>query len=571
MNNQLLTEIINLPTTRGWANKPENKALYEWVFQQTDHLPKRAQLIQRAWTLLHGKTKCKECDKPVSTWDVKNRRYVEFCSAACKRSFNKKITIEPLKLEVVVEWCNNNNVESGLPYSTNPRMAHSIVHYTNFLPQDASASQRKYHILQNIDSIPMCLQCDEKHVSWCGEGGRSYYTFCSQKCSAIHNDTREARRRTSVERFGNDYIQVLQDRASIAVRAKYNGRMSTAQKHIPIDVLDKLNDPAWLTTEHHDNQRTLSSISDTLNVDLQTVIRYINLHQIAIMRFGSSEPERDICSLLSEWGVDYIQNDRSILDGHELDIVIPDAKIAIEYCGLYWHADIHSRIDKNYHANKLNRCNEKGLRLITIFEDEWIGSRELVISKLKSILGLGQGSRVFARKTEVVSVSTPVAKTFHNNNHIQGYGSSSISYGLKYDDTIVAVLSFKRKCANDWYLTRYSTSGSVVGGFQKLLKHFESNVEWSSIITFADRRWSEGDLYHKSEFDLDCHLPPDYYYIQNGKRVHKFNYRRKYLPLLLEDFDPNLSERENCDRNGVLRIWNCGLLRFVKTNKKGCL
>ena len=64
---------------------------------------------------------------------------------------------------------------------------------------------------------------------------------------------------------------------------------------------------------------------------------------------------------------------------------MPKLHIAIEYNGLRWHSEEFNK-DKNYHLNKLIKCNEKGIRLIQIFEDEWIEKQEIVLKKIKHIL-----------------------------------------------------------------------------------------------------------------------------------------------------------------------------------------
>lgn len=83
----------------------------------------------------------------------------------------------------------------------------------------------------------------------------------------------------------------------------------------------------------------------------------------------TSKAEREIGYIIEEMGFDIIRNDRSLLDNLELDIYIESEKLAIEYCGIYWHSEKFK--DKKYHINKLQRCEALGIRLITIFEDEW--------------------------------------------------------------------------------------------------------------------------------------------------------------------------------------------------------
>ena len=53
----------------------------------------------------------------------------------------------------------------------------------------------------------------------------------------------------------------------------------------------------------------------------------------------------------------------------ELDIVINEQKLAIEFNGSYWHDVNH--VFPDYHLNKVIKCNQLGYRLIHIWEDEW--------------------------------------------------------------------------------------------------------------------------------------------------------------------------------------------------------
>lgn len=128
-------------------------------------------------------------------------------------------------------------------------------------------------------------------------------------------------------------------------------------------------------------------------------------------------------------------------------------------------------------------------------------------------------------------------------------------------------MTFIKQRNSEYELRRYATSAHVVGGFSKLLSYFKKTYEWNMLISFADLRWSNGNLYKQTGWKLDKILHPDYVYSPNAQnRVHKFNYRRKNLPNLLNEFNPELSERENCDNNNMLRIWDCGKLRYIIQN-----
>lgn len=56
-----------------------------------------------------------------------------------------------------------------------------------------------------------------------------------------------------------------------------------------------------------------------------------------------SKAEKEIAQYISSFGVNVIENDRTVLAGHELDIYVPDYRLAVEYNGLYWHDQIHKR------------------------------------------------------------------------------------------------------------------------------------------------------------------------------------------------------------------------------------
>jgi hypothetical protein len=77
-------------------------------------------------------------------------------------------------------------------------------------------------------------------------------------------------------------------------------------------------------------------------------------------------------------------NDRTILKGKEIDILIPDLKIGIEYNGLFWHTE--NRKGKTVHLEKLEMCKNNGYNLIQIFEDEYVNHKEIVEHKLIHLL-----------------------------------------------------------------------------------------------------------------------------------------------------------------------------------------
>ena len=68
-------------------------------------------------------------------------------------------------------------------------------------------------------------------------------------------------------------------------------------------------------------------------------------------------------------------NNKSALDGLELDIWIPEIRFAVEYNGSYWHST-EKQPDQFYHSKKCDIAFEKGITLLQIFEDEWMEDTE---------------------------------------------------------------------------------------------------------------------------------------------------------------------------------------------------
>ena len=264
-----------------------------------------------------------------------------------------------------------------------------------------------------------------------------------------------------------------------------------------------------------------------------------------------------------------IFNDRSILNSKELDIYLPDFNLAIEYNGLLYHSEGYSsiewlsNIDKNYHLDKTNQCLEKGITLFHIFEGE---NLDLWLSMINNKLGLNE--RIFARKCEIRELSNKDIINFLNDNHIQGYTSSKINLGLFFQNKLVSVMTFSKPRFNKKYeyeLIRFCSlkNTSVIGGANKLLKYFINKYNPKSIISYANRRFSNGSIYETLGFKKIGVSTPNYFYFKDSNELESRNkYQKHKLSKLLPDFDEKLSEADNMFKNGYRRIYDCGNLVY---------
>ena len=285
----------------------------------------------------------------------------------------------------------------------------------------------------------------------------------------------------------------------------------------------------------------------------------------------TSHAEEEICEFFENLGLT-VERQYKLPGNIEIDIVVPEIGLAVEYDGLRWHSEEFDKL-KYYHYAKSDLCQKNNLKLIHIFEDEWKDKRQIVLSSLKHAAGKDKATGVGARKCKIEQISQNEASQFLEMYHLQGAARSTLRYGAFYKDELVGVMCFKKLDeTNKWELTRYCTNtsyGSIPGLASKMFKQFVKDNEFTEVKTFLDRRWNfsvDNNLYTKMGFKLSSVERPDYRYT-NGhcERIHKFNFRKerlhkKYgLPL-------DMTEKEMATKLGYYRIWDCGLIRYVYNN-----
>ena len=305
---------------------------------------------------------------------------------------------------------------------------------------------------------------------------------------------------------------------------------------------------------------------------LQTPEAHLNGHGCPKCGNQISDAEKEIiCFIEKECGLKCNSRDRTIISPYELDIYIPEKKIAIEYDGLIWHSEKFGK-DKNYHLNKTELCEKQGIRLIHIFEDEWLCKQNIIKEKLKYILKCGyKKTKIYARNCVINEIDRQDAKKFLDKNHIQGYGSGSVYLGCFYKNELVSVMCFKQNSNKKWELTRFANINSkiCIGTASKLFNFFIKHYNFNEIKSFADRRWSsilEENLYDKLGFRLESTLKPDYSYVdETGHRLHKFLCRKDRLIKKYPNkgLDNIMTESEMCKILKFYKLWNCGLLKYV--------
>lgn len=289
-----------------------------------------------------------------------------------------------------------------------------------------------------------------------------------------------------------------------------------------------------------------------------------------------SKIELKIHNFLDSMNIHYIKNDRSILDSKELDIYIPDFKLAIECNGLYWHSDKFKT--PNYHLSKTLECETKNITLLQFWEHEINNKFDIVKSMISSRLN-SNTNVIYARKCKIVNITdNKLVQSFEELNHLQGHANSSLKLGCYYNDELVALMTFGKPRFNkecQWELIRYCNKLNtiVVGAPSKILKHFINNYleRDEKIITYANKRYSNGNLYKVLNFQYINISSPSYFYVsKTGEIVPRYKAQKHKLSMLLNNFDKNKTESENMKLHGYNKIYDCGNLvyRFKRSYMK---
>lgn len=280
-----------------------------------------------------------------------------------------------------------------------------------------------------------------------------------------------------------------------------------------------------------------------------------------VCKFGKAEQEfKQFISSLTETQTEARLDPDSQM---RWDVYAPNENLAFEFNGTYWHSDKFK--SSTYHRDKYRKAADKGIRTMTIYEDEWQYQKPAVESAIRAALGKTIG-KLHARKLYIVVPSAADANYFFDKYHIQKQPTGSRFIALCQEGEIKAVLAYALKkpgrgrSYDDSYceITRYASSVQVVGGFSRLLKHvLNTYPSIEKVYTFSDVRFFSGKMYAKLGFVVEQELRPDYFYIKGGRRFHKANAKKDRL-----GGPEELGELERAELNGLHRVYDCGKLRW---------
>lgn len=500
----------------------------------------------------------------------------------------------------------------------------TILEKSSFLPTDSKFCKRVHINHLKLTSEPVCSVCGEtaNFNPYAGKYGE--YTSSCKSRSCIAKSTTEKRKNTLIKKYGSLITENHMSKNATAVQHFVAASKETIKKKYGVTSPSLI--PGWrekslITIEKNygvkhpahipkniqlKKERSLSffqelsNMVEIISIDEPLIVNRMICYSCTVCNQIDRIPSETFkwrCSKLgtacekcsgvksgstfqtsitdfvrSICSSEVLSNTRTILpSGKELDIWIPDLKIAIEANGVYWHSTKNKDEDaarKMNHINKTKECEALGIRLIHIFEDSWYIKQDVVKSRLSSIFGNVQ--RIYARRCTTVSLTKQEERKFLSENHIQGFVSSSYNIALMFGQNIVALMTFGKSRfikGEGVELLRFCSvrNTQVVGGASKLLKAALNKLQNQTVISYSDRTWGSGNVYKQLGFVCISNSAPSYKWIKNWETKSRFATQKHKLQELLpkEQYNKDLSESENMFNAGWRRIWDCGTTKWI--------
>lgn len=318
---------------------------------------------------------------------------------------------------------------------------------------------------------------------------------------------------------------------------------------------------------------TIQELSTLLSLNRSSIGVYIHkykLEDLVNINCAVSEKEKDLRRYLeSIYKGTIIYNSKIIIQGKELDIYIPEKKLAIEFNGNYWHSDIFK--DSNYHQEKTLACMRKDIRLVHIFEYEWDDT--LQKQKIKSLIHdvICGTQRVYARSTTVKEIDNIEALDFEDKYSLLNKENASISLGCYYDNELIGIMTFKIsrfKSDKQFELIRFCFKPglTVIGAESKMLRYFLRNYNVRSIISYCDLSKFTGKSHLKIGFKTDRNnlTRPEYVWVKSDGTEIATKYEVNKSKLITLGLGTDEQTEDEIMRNsGYFKVYNSGNLKFI--------
>ena len=316
---------------------------------------------------------------------------------------------------------------------------------------------------------------------------------------------------------------------------------------------------------------TVGMMADYLDVHRKVITLALDKYDLSDSvehREYSSDAEveifNELCKYCDSHNISVDAHNRSLLSGKEVDILIKQLGIGIEYNGSFWHSS--SARGKMYHLQKTKECASNKVRLIHIFDYEYNykPGKNIVMKYLIDCISVDKRI-IHARDCSITFVGTDEAEKFLNENHIQGSVNAPIRIGLTYCGELVGIMTFGKPRFDAKYeyellrlAWKYNTA--VVGGAQRLFKAFIKKYCPSTVVSYCDLSKFTGGVYSTLGFECIGISDPGYCWYNESKAVKLYSrYQSQKSKLVAAGLGKqDETEDEIMTRLGYNKVYNCG-------------
>lgn len=392
---------------------------------------------------------------------------------------------------------------------------------------------------------------------------------------------------TFLKKYGVEYpsqVKSIKDKVEITNIERYGVKNPMQYKSIALKSRSTTEENALKYADEND----LFLVKDLKNIykgHWESAVQIFNHKGYTYIKKEDLKKVEDYCSLNMLSGVSYeekevtdfvksicdsnvIENSRKIIYPKELDVYVPEKKVAIEFDGLFWHSELNISEPSKYHLNKTNECEKKNIRLIHIFEDEWREKQSIIKSVIAVALGV-YDHKYYARNLKFKQIDASAAREFFSKNHIQGFCQASYHFGLIDDksDLLQCISLGKNRFTKDkskWELIRMASqlNTQVVGGFSKLIKDSMKALGIHTIESYVDRRLFSCSGYISSGWKIAGESKPRYFYTDGKNRYNRQMFMKKACLNKWPESDSNKTEHQLCLEHGLFQIYDCGTVKM---------
>jgi hypothetical protein len=506
-----------------------------------------------------------------------------------------------MNTQQIKDFIKENNGPSGKMYNekyvknNHEEIYNEVINFCKKELNDLSFKEKVYHYVYDLKDLLKCKNPNCNNNVKFKNSTIGYYEYCSKKCISSDQNIKDIKEKKSYEKFGTkapgmnkdikekmiktnneryggnspkNNIEIVKKSTSSFRKTKINKNI---EKYKYLNLFEVDYDKKifkFLCDKGHYFEIDMYSFRNRkkINTEICTICNPIN-------SFSNSGQEIQLQDFIkNNYDGEILLNNRSII-GTELDIYIPELKMAFEFNGVYWHNEIYK--SNKYHLEKTELAEKNDIKLIHIYQDNWMFKQDIIKSRILNLLG--KSDKLFARKCKIKEIlDNKLVRDFLEKNHLQGFVGSKIKIGLFYENELVSLMTFgyqrksmgQKSKENSYEMLRFCNklNINVVGGASRLFDHLIKTYNPNEVISYADRSWSSGNLYEKLGFHLVHKTTPNYYYVIDGIRRYRFEFRKDVL--VRQGADPSKTEHEIMLEKKIYRIYDSGHLKYIYKKKE---